>query len=202
MFPCSCTSLSISDCATPADLLLARLNRLQPLFAASSLFAKIEDPSQAQSNHGGKGNRKRKWKAERVKIGQGGTLDPLADGVLGKFHSCNQISTAVSRPHSFISSLLVIGTNSATKQLSKFLDCTKVRPIWPFARRLNSNQVSQEYRAIGLFGCATDTYDSEGKRVTECGWEGVTKEKIEGVLSRFRGEIEQVPPMYVQFLPR
>jgi tRNA U55 pseudouridine synthase TruB len=33
---------------------------------------------------GQKGNRKRKWKEERVKMGQGGTLDPLADGVLGK----------------------------------------------------------------------------------------------------------------------
>lgn len=32
---------------------------------------------------GGGGGRKRKWKAERVKMGQGGTLDPLADGVLG-----------------------------------------------------------------------------------------------------------------------
>ena len=35
-------------------------------------------------------------------MGQGGTLDPLADGVL------------------------VIGVGSATKQLSRFLECTKV----------------------------------------------------------------------------
>ena len=74
------------------------LNSLQPLFAASSLFAKQPEAVE----QGGKGSRKRKWKAERVKMGQGGTLDPLADGVL------------------------VIGTNDATKTLSKFLDCTKV----------------------------------------------------------------------------
>lgn len=73
----------------------------------------------------------------------------------------------------------MIGTNAGTKQLSKFLDCTK------------------EYRAIGLFGCSTDSYDSEGKRVRETGWDGVSREAIEGVLAQFRGEIEQVPPMYV-----
>ncbi|GAA6010835.1 hypothetical protein JCM11491_004558 [Sporobolomyces phaffii] len=73
------------------------LNKLQPLFSSSSLF---KDPS-AANDQPKKGGRRGKWKQERVKMGQGGTLDPLADGVL------------------------VIGTNGATKQLSQFLDCTK-----------------------------------------------------------------------------
>lgn len=73
----------------------------------------------------------------------------------------------------------VVGTNAATKSLSRFLDCTK------------------EYRAIGLVGCSTDSYDSQGKRVRTCGWDGVTRQSVEDALARFRGEIEQTPPMCV-----
>lgn len=56
------------------------LNKLQPLLASSTLF---KDPNAVHDLSAGKGSRKRKWRAERVKLGQGGTLDPLADGVLG-----------------------------------------------------------------------------------------------------------------------
>ncbi|GAA5989775.1 hypothetical protein JCM11641_006029 [Rhodosporidiobolus odoratus] len=132
------------------------LNKLQPLFQSSALFkdqsGTVKDEDKGKGK--GKGGRRRKWKEEKVKMGQGGTLDPLADGVL------------------------VVGTNAATKHLSRFLDCTK------------------EYRAIGLLGSSTDSYDSEGKRVKTVGWEGITKEKVDEVLSRFRGEIEQTPPIY------
>ncbi|GAA5886803.1 hypothetical protein JCM5296_006408 [Sporobolomyces johnsonii] len=131
------------------------LNKLQPLFASSLLF---KDPSKPQTHDQpnkarGKGRRS-KWKDDRVKMGQGGTLDPLADGVL------------------------VVGTNAATKHLAQFLDCTK------------------EYRAIGLVGCSTDSYDSEGKRVRTTGWEGLTEDKVRDALEAFRGEIEQTPPIY------
>ena len=54
------------------------LNQLQPLLASSALFAKVPTPP-----HSNDRTKQRKWKAERIKIGQGGTLDPLADGVLG-----------------------------------------------------------------------------------------------------------------------
>ncbi|SCV72801.1 BQ2448_4338 [Microbotryum intermedium] len=124
--------------------------QLQPLFASSSLFK----PSPASAPHPNDKTKRRKWKQERIKMGQGGTLDPLADGVL------------------------VIGVNDATKQLSKFLDCTK------------------EYRAIGLLGCSTDSYDSDGKRVKLASFDGITRDKIEGVLGKFRGEIEQIPPIF------
>ncbi|GAA5964173.1 hypothetical protein JCM21900_001494 [Sporobolomyces salmonicolor] len=131
------------------------LNKLQPLFASSQLF---KDPSSAplhdQRNKGKGKGRRSKWKDARVKMGQGGTLDPLADGVL------------------------VVGTNAATKHLAQFLDCTK------------------EYRAIGLVGCSTDSYDSEGKRVRTTGWEGVTEATVRDALETFRGEIEQTPPIY------
>ncbi|GAA6021875.1 hypothetical protein JCM10207_004527 [Rhodosporidiobolus poonsookiae] len=133
------------------------LNQLQPLFSSSQLFKDPNKDTQDLAGRGGKGGRggkRRRGGADKVKMGQGGTLDPLADGVL------------------------VVGTNVATKHLSRFLDCTK------------------EYRAIGLLGSSTDSYDSEGKRVKTLPWEGVTREKVEEVLGRFRGEIEQTPPIY------
>ncbi len=127
---------------------MSLLNNLQPLLQSSTLFAKQQQP-----RHPNDKSRRRKSKQERIKIGQGGTLDPLADGVL------------------------VVGVNNATKQLASFLDCTK------------------EYRAIGLLGASTDSYDSEGKVVKRAGFEGITKQSIEEALAQFRGEIDQVPPV-------
>lgn len=74
----------------------------------------------------------------------------------------------------------MVGTNAATKSLSRFLDCTK------------------EYRAIGLLGCSTDSYDSDGKWVRKAGWNGITCDTVESVLGQFRGEIEQTPPVSVR----
>ncbi len=48
-----------------------------------------------------------------------------------------------------------------------------------------------------LLGCETDSYDSEGARVRTAPWRHVTREKVEDVLSQFRGKIQQAPPMYV-----
>ncbi|KAI5479753.1 tRNA pseudouridine synthase B [Pseudohyphozyma bogoriensis] len=139
-------------------LSMTLLNQLQPLLASSTLF---KDPS-ANKDKGGKkgkyGKKSRFNQDERVKLGQGGTLDPLADGVL------------------------VVGTNGGTKHLQKFLECTK------------------EYVAIGLFGCSTDSYDTDGKVVNkDVNWDGenpVTAERIEEALKALRGEIMQVPPVY------
>lgn len=47
-------------------------------------------------------------------------------------------------------------------------------------------------------GCETDTYDSEGARVRLAPWRHVKREDVETLLDRFRGEIEQTPPMCVQ----
>ena len=55
---------------------------------------------------------------------------------------------------------------------------------------------AKAYRALIELGIATETYDVSGK-VTQREDPGyVTREDIEGVLSSFRGIIEQVPPMY------
>lgn len=58
------------------------VNDIQQLVARSRLFV---DPEKLEKIKGKKLDRRRgKAGREAVKIGQGGTLDPLADGVLGK----------------------------------------------------------------------------------------------------------------------
>jgi tRNA pseudouridine55 synthase len=51
------------------------------------------------------------------------------------------------------------------------------------------------YRARVWFGIETDTYDAEGQTVAE-NPDPVTRRAVEAALSAFRGEIEQIPPMY------
>ncbi|TFK30005.1 pseudouridylate synthase 4 [Coprinopsis marcescibilis] len=73
---------------------------LQQLIARSKLFVtadKLEEIKNRKPNNKRRGKQAR----EAIKVGQGGTLDPLADGVL------------------------VIGVGKGTKKLSDFLNCTK-----------------------------------------------------------------------------
>ncbi|KAI9571348.1 pseudouridine synthase [Boletus coccyginus] len=124
------------------------LEDIKKLVGNSRLFV---DARKLENRTGKDGRKRRK---DTVKIGQGGTLDPLADGVL------------------------VVGVGKGTKRLSDFLDCVK------------------EYRTTALLGCETDSYDYHGTRVRDAPWRHVTKEAVEAVLDRFRGEIYQTPPIF------
>ncbi|KAF8892520.1 pseudouridine synthase [Infundibulicybe gibba] len=74
------------------------INDVKQLMARSRLFVEAEKLDKMKGkNIPNKGRRAR----DVIKIGQGGTLDPLADGVL------------------------VVGVGKGTKKLSEFLDCTK-----------------------------------------------------------------------------
>ncbi|KAH7871761.1 pseudouridine synthase [Lentinula edodes] len=73
---------------------MSLLNDMQPLLSKSRLF---EQPPVGAP----KRKKKRSKKVGDVKVGQGGTLDPLADGIL------------------------VLGVGKGTKKLTEFLDCTK-----------------------------------------------------------------------------
>lgn len=60
------------------------VNEIKPLVARSRLFVQAEKLKNANQQQKGRGSKyKAKYGREAVKIGQGGTLDPLADGVLG-----------------------------------------------------------------------------------------------------------------------
>jgi tRNA pseudouridine55 synthase len=89
----------------------------------------------------------------KIKVGHGGTLDPLATGVLP------------------------IALGEATKLCGRLLDATK------------------GYDFTIRFGEETDTLDLEG-RVVATSELLPTRERVESVLPRFTGEIEQVPPAY------
>lgn len=87
------------------------------------------------------------------KVGHGGTLDPMATGVLPVFIGC------------------------ATKAVDLLPDSGK------------------SYRAGFRLGLTSDTLDIWGK-LSEEKPADIGREALEAVLERFRGEIEQTPPMY------
>ncbi|KAJ1309546.1 hypothetical protein OPQ81_006319 [Rhizoctonia solani] len=77
-----------------------------------------------------------------------------------------------------VNGVLVLGVNKGTKSLGQFLECTK------------------EYRTTALLGCETDSYDSNGARVRTSPYAHLTREDVEKILDRFRGEIQQMPPIF------
>ena len=54
----------------------------------------------------------------------------------------------------------------------------------------------KRYRAIVLAGVSTESYDAEGQVTEERDASALTRAKVEAALAKFRGEIEQLPPMY------
>lgn len=59
------------------------------------------------------------------------------------------------------------------------------------------SSLEKTYEAVALLGTSTDTYDRDGQTVEiRNGWEELTSADLEAVLARFRGEIEQMPPIY------
>jgi tRNA pseudouridine55 synthase len=89
----------------------------------------------------------------KTKVGHGGTLDPLAIGVLP------------------------IALGEATKLAGRMLDSTKT---YDFTIR---------------FGAQTDTLDGEGSVIATSDVRPTLAE-VDAVLTRFKGPIEQVPPVY------
>lgn len=88
------------------------------------------------------------------RLGHGGTLDPLASGVL------------------------IVGIGRGTKSLSQFLACDKT------------------YETVVLFGTSTDSYDCTGTITETANTSHVTRQLVEEKLGKFRGTIQQVPPVY------
>ncbi len=57
-------------------------------------------------------------------------------------------------------------------------------------------EAEKEYLTTCRLGIKTDTADAEGQVIEERPLAELTRERVEAVLAGFRGEIEQVPPMY------
>ncbi|MEJ2542517.1 MAG: tRNA pseudouridine(55) synthase TruB [Calditrichaceae bacterium] len=78
----------------------------------------------------------------------------------------------------FATGLLIIGVGKGTKALQEF------------------SGLSKSYQAVIRFGVETDTLDRTGKIIAERAVTDLTFEKIENVIEDYKGEIEQLPPMY------
>lgn len=57
-------------------------------------------------------------------------------------------------------------------------------------------EADKVYRTRVQLGAVTDTGDAEGEVIERCAVPALTAANVDAVLERFRGEIEQVPPMY------
>ena len=72
--------------------------------------------------------------------------------------------------------------------------------VCKFHGRLGTSGFFQEYKTTCLLGCETDTYDSEGSRVRLAPWRHVTRQSVDADLPKFTGQIQQVPPMFVNII--
>jgi tRNA pseudouridine55 synthase len=54
----------------------------------------------------------------------------------------------------------------------------------------------KEYRVTAAFGSKTDTADADGRIVAESPVKAIDRDTLLAVLGKFRGRIEQIPPMY------
>ncbi len=88
------------------------------------------------------------------RVGHGGTLDPIATGVIP------------------------ICVGQATRMMEYLVDSSK------------------EYSGVVELGVSTDTYDSEGGVTQTSDVDHLDRGQVETALETFRGQIDQVPPMY------
>lgn len=93
-------------------------------------------------------------KAYNQKVGHGGTLDPLAEGVL------------------------ILGFNEYTKDLAEI------------------KEMEKEYLATLELGKVSETFDAEGPIKTIEVKKIPTENEILEVIQKFKGVIEQIPPIY------
>lgn len=78
----------------------------------------------------------------------------------------------------FASGLLILAVGAKTKEISKFVGLDKA------------------YEATLRLGAASDTMDRTGVITQKTGIETINREEFELALKKFRGEIDQTPPMY------
>ena len=57
-------------------------------------------------------------------------------------------------------------------------------------------KLPKKYRAVGIFGIETDTYDITGKILAQYRGKYPTYEELKSALESFKGEIEQIPPPF------
>lgn len=74
--------------------------------------------------------------------------------------------------------VMVVGIGDGTKELQNYL------------------KGSKEYIATGILGVGTSTYDRDGDIICEKPFTHVDEDKLKNVLKKYKGVIDQVPPIY------
>eukprot|EP00041_Stephanoeca_diplocostata_P018644 m.391797 g.391797 ORF g.391797 m.391797 type:complete len:289 (-) comp21076_c1_seq2:102-968(-) len=126
----------------------------------------------------------------RFKVGHGGTLDPMATGVLvigiGNGKCCGHVLYVGDSLYYLVSIAYTFRfvTNSycvtGTKKLQGYLNGPK------------------EYTATMLLGQQTDTGDCDTNStvILESPWSHITKDQVYDAVSSFQGNRTQIPPIY------
>lgn len=79
----------------------------------------------------------------------------------------------------FATGLLIVGVGrESTKRLDEF-------KLW-----------EKEYEVILQFGATSSTYDCDGEIVSSSNPRPITREELETVVQKYRGQIQQIPPMH------
>ena len=124
----------------------------------------------------------RRNKNRAVRVGHGGTLDPLATGVL------------------------VIGVGKGTKELQRCVwtgatvrnrSANVIVSLSLDGFRCSYLQGDKGYRAGGEFGFETTTLDMEGNVTRRGSYDHITREAVENVIANeLTGTIQQIPPIF------
>ena len=143
---------------------------VQAHFDRSALFAPLVADQLARLP----ARRRHKQHKQHVKLGHGGTLDPLATGVL------------------------ILGVGAGTKRLPGFLGCRKTyETVVLFGAATDT--FDRLGRVIDFDGDGDgdgDGKEKEKERGNEGPYAHITREKVLAGLDKFRGKIWQVPPIY------
>ncbi len=105
----------------------------------------------------------------------GMTSHDVVDKIRKKFHMRKVGHAGTLDP--LATGVLVILVGKSTKLSNKFIGFDKA------------------YRSTLILGTTTDSADIQGKILKQASYEGITKERIKKVFSKFIGKIQQVPPM-------
>ena len=125
----------------------------------------------------------RRNKSRIIRVGHGGTLDPLATGVL------------------------VIGVGRGTKELQRYVYVMLADITYRWYGQLYTHvsflesylEGSKRYTAGVELGFETNTLDMDGNVTKTAPFDNVTLSAVDDVLPKFVGEIAQVPPVFSKF---
>lgn len=124
----------------------------------------------------------------------GPTAPPIAHGFLNIDKEAGETSTGVVRAVKRITGCRKVGHGGTLdpRAVGVLPICLGQATRFADAALLGTKAYTMTVR----LGVATDTYDAAGETTVTCDASSVTRSQVAALLDRFRGPIQQVPPMY------